>query len=329
MGVTSFWKNRYNQFVSKLSLKRANRDREKVLINEIERILAETKTKIPLVRNYRKLLKEPVLHAIKVVSEMASQIPGPIELESALWENDPVLEAFFIRPDEFSRWLDSRISLRNSFEQTNAAELFGLLVAEYKEKIFFGAETYGEIVRKDVRKQSVSFENPRILVPAPDLEIARKELQHRILVMLFTRELNEIADQKSIKEELEKQHDLLEFKIWGNKKPESRKSTVVDRDKATEAEKILSAIDREIEDIGKNLDTPEGHLSHVTRALLRLRHHLQMDGFVLRLNNMGIKVKSSSREPFSEISLAEFTFTRSPRRVAIWTRIKRSSLRRS
>ncbi len=117
MGVTSFWKNRYNQFVSKLSLKRANCDREKVLINEIERILAETKTKIPLVRNYRKMSKEPVLHAIKVVSEMASQIPGPIELESALWENDPVLEAFFIRPDEFSRWLASRISLRNSFEQ--------------------------------------------------------------------------------------------------------------------------------------------------------------------------------------------------------------------
>jgi hypothetical protein len=276
-------------------LKRANRDREKVLINEIERILAETKTKIPRVRNYRKLLKEPVLHAIKVVSEMASHIPGPIELDSALWENDPVLEAFFMSPDEISRWLASRISLRNSFEQTNASELFGLLVAEYKEKIFFGAETYGEIVRRDVRKQSVSFENPRILVPAPDLEIARKELQHRILVMLFTRELNEIADQKSIKEELEKQHDLLEFKIWGNKKPESRKSTVVDGDKATEAEKILSAIDREIEDIGKNLDTPEGHLSHVTRALLRLRHHLQMDGFVLRLKGQVVIQRAVQR----------------------------------
>jgi len=327
MGVTSFWKNRYNQFVSKLSLKRANRNRKKALINEIERILAETKTKIPLVRNYRKRLKEPVQHALKIVSEMTSQIPGPMDLDSSLWEIDPVLDAFFIRPDEFSRWLHSRTSLRNAFEQTNTAELFGLLVAEYKEKIFFGAETYGDIVRRDVRKLSVSFENPRILVPAQNLETARKKLHHRILAMMFTRELNEIADQKSIKKELEKQQDLLEFKIWGNKKPELRKSNAFDGDKATEAEKILSAIDRELEDIGKNLDTPESHLSHVTQALMHLRHHLKIDGFVLRLNDMGVKVKSSSREPCNKISLAEFTFTGSVRRVAIWTRIKRSSLR--
>jgi|GEM_PF-3771565 len=327
MGVTSFWKNQYNQFVSKLSLIRANRHREKALINEIERILAETKTKIPLVRNYRKLLRQPVQHALKVVSEMASNIPGPMDLDSAQWESDPVLEAFFMKPDEFSRWLRGRISLRNSFEQTNTAELFGLLVAEYKEKIFFGAETCGEIVRRDVCKQSVCFENPRILVPAPDLEMARKELQHRILVMLFTRELKEIADQKSIKKELEKQHDLLEFKIWGNKKPESRKSNAVDGDKSTEAEKILSAIDRELDNISKNLDTPENHLSRVNQTLMNLRHHLKIDSLVLRLNDMGVKVTSSSREQFNNISLAEFTFTGSPRKVAIWTRIKRSSMR--
>ena len=327
MGVTSFWKNQYNQFVSKLSLIRANRHREKASINEIERILAETKTKIPLVRNYRKLLRQPVQHALKVVSEMASQIPGPMDLDPALWESEPVLDAFFIKPDELSRWLHRRTSLRNAFEQTNAAELFGLLVAEYKEKIFFGAETYGEIVRRDVRKLSVSFENPRILVPAPDFETAHKKLHHRILTMLFTRELNEIADQKSIKKELEKQQDLLEFKIWGNKKPESRKSNAVDGDKATEAEKILSAIDRELEDIGKNLDTPESHLNHVTQALMHLRHHLKIDGFDLRLNDMGIKVKPTSRKPFNKITLAEFTFTGSPRKVAIWTRIKRSSLK--
>lgn len=329
MGIISFCKDQYNQFVSKLSLKRANRHREKVLIDEIERILAETNTKIPLMRNYRKLLKEPVRHALEVVSEMASQIPGPLELDSTLWENNPVLSAFFMVPDECSRWLHGRNNLQNFFEQTNVTELFGLLVADYKEKVFFGSETYGDIVRRDVRKQSVSFENPRILVPAPDLETARKELQHQILVMLFTRELNEIANQKFIRQELEKQHDLLAFKIWGNKKPPSRNSTAVDGDKPTEAEKILSAIDREIADIGKNLDTPEGHLNHVTQALRHPRQHLQLEGLVLRLNNMGVKVKSSSSEPFNEISLAEFTFTGSPRSVAIWTRIKRSSLKSS
>jgi len=307
-------------------LRHAKRNQEKALINEIDRILAETKTKIPLVRNYRKQLKEPISHALDEVSNMISQIPGPIELDPELWEKDPVLKAVFIGSDEFSQWLHSCRSLRDAFERTDAAELFGLLVAEYKEKTFFGYEMNGDILQRDVRLQSVFFEDPRILVPAPDLENARKELQHRILVMLFTHELDEISDLKSWKEELQKQKDLLEFELWGNEKPESEKAIPSGVDKADEAKKVLSDIDQKIEQIGKNLDTPEGHLAHVVRILTELRQHLRMDRFMIRLNSLGVKVKASSSESFSEISLAEFTFTGYPKRAAIWTRINKSSM---
>jgi hypothetical protein len=199
MGLISFWKNRYSQFITQQSLRRAKRNQEHALIKEIDRILAETKTKIPLVRNYRKKLIGPLSHALREVSTMISQIPGPLELDPQFWEKDPVLKAVFTGSDKFSQWLGSCKSLRDAFERTDAAELFGLLVADYKEKTFLGSEINGDIVRRDVRKKSVFFEDPRILVPAPDLELARKELQHRILVTLFTRELNEIADLNSWK----------------------------------------------------------------------------------------------------------------------------------
>jgi hypothetical protein len=326
MGLLSFWKNRYNQFTSKKSLRRAKRNQEQDLINEIDRILAETKTKIPLVRNYRKKLKEPLSHALDELSTMISQIPGPLELDPELWEKDPVLKIVFTGSDKFSQWLESCESLRNVFKQTDAAELFGLLVADYNEKTSFGSEINGDILRRDVQHQSVFFEDPRILVPAPDLVLARKELQHRILVMLFTRELNEIADLKSWKEELQRQQDLLEFKLWGDEKPESGKTASASGDKTDEGKKILSAIDQKIEEIGKNLDTPKSHLAHLTRALMGLRQHLRIEHFTLRLNSLGIKVKASSSESFSEISLAEFTFSGSGKRAAIWTQVKRTSM---
>jgi hypothetical protein len=227
---------------------------------------------------------------------MISQIPGPIELDPELWEKDPVLKAVFIGSDEFSQWLHSCRSLRDAFEQTDAAELFGLLVAEYKEKTSFGYEMNGDILQRDVRLQSVYFEDPRILVPAPDLEIARQELQHRILVLLFTHELDEIADLKSWKEELQKQKDLLAFELWGNEKPESEKAIPSGVDKADEAKKVLSDLDQKIEQIGNNLDTPEGHLAHAVRILTELEQHLRMDRFMIRLNSLGIKVKASSSE---------------------------------
>ena len=260
---------------------------------------------------------------------MVSQIPGPLELDPALWKKDPVLKAIFLEVDEFTHWLGRCRSLQNALAGSDSDELFGLLIADHKEKTFFGSEMDGEIVRRDVQKQAVYFENPRILVPAPDLDIARKQLQHRILVMLFTRELKEIADLNALKEELEKQQDHLELTLWVHDKPESGNTTPADAGKTHEAEGVLKDIDREIEKIGKDLNTPESHLTHVTQALMSLGRHLQIKRFNLRLNSLGVKVKASSREPFSEITLAECTFTGSTKRAAIWARYKRSLMKES
>lgn len=304
----------------------ARRSQEKAVLNEIDRILAETKTKIPLVGNYRKQLKEPISYALNEVSNMISQIPGPLELDPKRWGKDPVLKAVFVGSDDFSQWLKRCRRLRDAFEQGEAVELFGLLVAEYKEKTIFGYEMDGDILQKDVRQQSVFFENPKILVPAPDLETARKELQHRILVMLFTRELEEITELKSLKEELQKQKVLLEFELGGNEKHKMKKTAPFRSDKAEEAENVLRSIDQKIKQIGKNFDTPEGHLAQAVQILTDIRQHLQMDRFMIRLNDFGKKVKVSSSEPFSEIAMAEFTFSGAPEQRAVWTRVKRSTM---
>jgi hypothetical protein len=71
------------------------RNQERALIEEIDRILSETKTKIPLVRNCCKKLKEPLSRALEEVSKLFAQIPGPLELDPELWEKDPVFKVVF------------------------------------------------------------------------------------------------------------------------------------------------------------------------------------------------------------------------------------------
>lgn len=321
-----FWKNRYGQWVSQRSVLREKRKQEDALIEEIDRVLAETKTKIPLVRNYRKKLREPVSHAIEALSTMIAQIPGPLALDPDRWEKEPVLNLIFSEAGKLSRWLNGCRNLRDAFERTGSDRLFGLLIADYKVKTSFGTEINGDIIRKNVQQQSVYFEDPRILVPATGLETARKDLRHRILVMLFTRELNEIAELKSWKEELEKQQDLLEFRLWGAKVPESEAEVSTDDREADEAKAVLGDIDKKIEEITKNLDTPESHLAHVSRALMDLRQHLRMENFTLRLNSLGKKVAASSSEPSVEMSLAECTFSGSEKRAAFWVQVKKATM---
>nr|CBX29201.1 hypothetical protein N47_J01820 [uncultured Desulfobacterium sp.] len=309
-----------------MAVHREHLKHEKALINEINRILSETKTKIPLVPNYRGKLKKPVLLALETIAGMTEQIPGPISLDPALWGNSPVLKTVFTSRNEFSRWFNNCRSVQNAFKQNNSDKLFGLLVTQYKEKISFGVELIGEIVQKDVLQQSVSFEEPIIVVPHPDMATAQKELQHRILVLLFTHELDKIADLKLLKEEFERQQDILEIKLKLSEENKNRSAKLGNKNVASEAKQIINDINRKIEVLGRNPDTPESHLRHVTEVLMDIDRHLKMIPLTIRLNNMGILVKASSSGPFDEISFAECTYKGSPKKAVIWVQINRSSL---
>lgn len=313
-GFLTHWLSRFSAAWAE---RRRARQQEKDLIREIDRIVSETKTKIHLVPNYRELLKKPLQAAAGEVSRMVARIPGPMAIDPGAWDREPVLRAVFNGPADFSEWLAGCPSLHKAFKTHASSELFGLLVTDYSEKSRFGVQQQGDVVLRDVKQYAVSFGDPRILVPAPDLTQARKELQHRLLVMLFTRELNEIADLKALQAELEKQQELLEFKLGWDEAPGPENSADSD-----EAEKLLSDIHREIEDIGEDVDSPQAQLTHVTQALTDIRRHLQMKNITLRLNQMGIKVDASSKEPFDEITLTECAFTGSSRRVAAWVGIK-------
>ncbi|MFH2045545.1 MAG: hypothetical protein ABIK92_10415 [Pseudomonadota bacterium] len=329
MGINLFssFKNWRNRLLRKLAVHREHNKQEKALINEINRILSETKTKIPLVPNYLSKLKKPILLALETITSMTAQIPGPINLDPALWEKSPVPKAIFTSHDEFLRWFVNCSSVQNAFKQYNSDKLFGLLVAEYQEKTSFGVDRTGEIIQKDVQQKSVSFEDPMIVVLQPDQKTAQKELQHRILVMLFLNELEEIADLKSLEKELEIQQDILKIKLSGEKKynpekPDTNKS-------ASEAKQIINDINRKIEEIGRNPDTPESHLRHVTEVLTNIDRNVKMTPFTIRVNSLSILVKASSLEPFDELSFAECTYTGSPKKAVIWVQIDRSSNRSS
>lgn len=317
----STWRH---QFTKKLTGYHEKRLHEEALISEIDRILSETKTKIPLVPHYRKKLKEPVGLALKTITRMTAKIPGPILLDPAHWGKSPVLNAVFTGPDEFFRWIDTCGALQNAFKENNSDELFGLLVAEYKQKTTLGVALMGDIVQRDVRQESVSFEDPQIVVVQPDLDTAEKEVRHRILVMLFLHELDEIADLKSLTEELEKQQDVLKIKL--SRMKSMGPANTADAKTEMEAQRIINAIDHKIEGIGRRPDTPESHLEHVVEVLMNMDRYLSMTPFTLRLNSLGIRVTASSSESFDEISFAECTFTGFHKRAAIWVQINRASL---
>ncbi|MBA3029569.1 MAG: hypothetical protein FP816_12290 [Desulfobacteraceae bacterium] len=310
------WGNRLSE---KIIAYREQRHDEKLLLNEIDRIISETKTKIPLVPGYRKRLIEPLRQALRKIDTMTSLIPGPITLEPEQWETSPVLNAVFIGPDDFIQWMNNCTPLQNAMTQNPSPDFYGLLSVRVKEKTAPGVAMIGNVVQKDVLQRSVTFEDPRIMVIRSELEEAKNALGHRTLVILFTRELEEIAEIKALTEELEKQQSILELELSFEKRhgtSDGNKDETVQ-----EARKLIQDMDDKIDKIGRHPNSPENHLNHVTEVLMNMERHLSVKPFTIRINSLGVLVNTFSQEAYDEISFADCTFAGGPRRCVIWVKV--------
>ncbi len=328
MRLKSLWTDLYQRLVDGSAHRSPDRKREAAVLGEIEKIVLETDSTILPVRRFRKKILPSVRHAMQYISRRIPQVPGPVDLDPGRWDDDPLLRAMFISREELTGVLQSSKALKNFFQRTNESKAFAMLVADRKEKNFFGTEKNGEIVRRDVPQKAVFFENFKVIDPAADLAETRLQFQHRALVSLFTQAFEKITDLQRWKEELEKQRELLEFKV---QQPETDlqidpKHTEAGDNKTQESLEVLSDINRKLEEIKADLDTPEDRFEHLNAILLNPEQHLRLETVSLKLSRLGIRLDPSSTEPANAFTVAEFEMEQTLKRAVVWVRVERPSV---
>jgi hypothetical protein len=306
-----------------------NHKKEDDVLGEIERILRETDSTILPVRRFQKKILPSVRHAMQYISGLIPQVPGPVDLDPDRWKDDPLLRAMFISREELISMLQSSKELKNFFRRTNASQAFAILVAERKEKKIFGTEKNGEIVRRDVPQIAVFFEDFKVFAPAADLAQTRLQVQHRALVSLFTQAFEKITDLQLWKEDLEKQRELLEFKVQQPEDTDPKTDlnhTESDDSQTQESLELLGDITRKLKEIKAQLDTPEGRIEHLNTILLNPEQHLRLETVSLKLSRLGIRLDPSSTEPANEFTVAEFELEEEPKQVLVWIRVEQPSV---
>lgn len=328
MGLKSLLTGFYQRLVGGSGRRLQDREEEDAVLDEIERIALEIDSTILPVRRFRKKILPLVQHAMGYISGLMPQVPGPVDFDPDRWEDDPLLRAMFISREEMIGVLKSSKALKDFFRRTNASQAFAILVAEPKEKKIFGTEKNGEIVRRDVPRKAVFFEDFKLFTPAADLPQTLVLLQHRALESLFTQAFEKIIDLQLWKEELEKHRELLEFKV---QKPEDTdpktdlNHTEVDDNQTQDSLKALGDITRKLEEIKAELDTPEDRIEHLNAILLNPEQHLRLKTVSLKLSRLGIRLDPSSTEPANEFTVAEFELGKESKQVLVWIRVEQSS----
>jgi hypothetical protein len=329
MRLKSLLTGSYQRLVGGSGRRLPDHKKEDAVLDEIERILRETDSTILPVRRFRKKILPSVRHAMEYISGIIPQVPGPVDFDPGRWDDDPLLRAMFTSREELINVLQSTKALKNFFQRTNASQAFAMLVAERKEKKIFGTEKDGEIVRRDVPQKAVFFEDFKVFAPAGDLAETRLQVQHRALVSLFTQAFEKITDLQLWKEDLEKQRELLEFKVQHPEGTDLRTDfnhTGADDNQTRESFEVLEDITGKLKEIKAQLDTPEDRLEHLNAILLNPEQHLRLETVSLKLSRLGIRLDPSSTEPANEFTVAEFELGQDPKRVLLWVRIEQSSV---
>ena len=295
------------------------RQPEKNVMDGVERVVRRKCPNLLLTHKNKHQLMDGVNAAMRHFSDLIDQIPGPVELDPNHWNADPVLNAMFVDSNEIRETLQGAKPLVRFFKRPGETEAVALLTAAWHEKTVFGTAKDGEIVRRGVRQRAISFADHKLLVPASDLSKAKSALLQEALVFMCGQTFGETQDLKQWQAELEKQRDLLTFKIQPSHGRASDEEYI-------EEKRVLDDINQKIRSIKNNLGTSESNFNFMLRLLSNPQDMLKFKLAFLRLSRLGIVLNNASDSMANEFKLARYEIPNLTARGAIWVRVRRETM---
>src|SRR5512139_261811 len=134
----------------------------------IERAVDGTDSRLRAFPGYRRLLRDPVVHAIDHVVALVDSIHAALPAGADGYRNDFRLAALFASGEEmlqvFSR--DRALSQYLAGPDGRGAEhVTALLLARREERTILGMDLAGDQVRRDVAQVAVNFSGHHLLEP--------------------------------------------------------------------------------------------------------------------------------------------------------------------
>ena len=129
--------------------------------------------------------------------DMAAALPAPRGLAAGTWADDPYIHAFFATPHDVTLTVTRSPELRACFDAVPAARsvvaVMGLLMSERRT---LGVALEGDVMRSDVPRTTVSFQDHRFRLCAPTLPELREEIEARLLDQLAMQALGHQAHDR-------------------------------------------------------------------------------------------------------------------------------------
>jgi hypothetical protein len=179
----------------------------------VDRVVAATDKRLKSVEGYQKTLRDAALVTLEHVRRIAQDIPGPIEVNTRAWTEDPTVRALFAKPQDAPVVFSRDAGVRSCLEHSSAPECLALLGLKHVERQVFSPVQQGDGAMLEEARTTVSFGDPRILVPGTDPTAVRIEIAKRAVDFLALRALERITTEQQQRKELEQERALLKMRL--------------------------------------------------------------------------------------------------------------------
>ena len=285
----------------------------------IERAVDGTDPRIRSLPRYRKLLRPAVLQAIDHVVVLVDSLPAAQPAGRNGYGNDLRLSTLFASADRMFQFFATDTALRKfrAAQPDTGEPIVALLLAERIEKHVMGIEMEGEILRRDVAQEVVSFRGHRLVDPAVSENKGRRQLKRRAFDHLLSLALQRIAEVTSERADLSQQRALLRRKLdtlhhggWGFDEADK----AVDQPAALQAE--LEQTERQLSSLGADERTLQAHLEITSGSLADAAQQLWAEDLELYLDKMNIQ-RDPAEKSIRHIHLQELHNARGRRLVML------------
>jgi len=271
----------------------------------IERAVEGTDPWMRAVSGYKRKLRPAVLHAIDHVVALVDSMPPAVTMDRAAYEECTRVRAVFISRDDMNSIIATSRELTEFRKSSGDAQAaYALLLTEKLERGILGAELSGDIVMHGVPQVTVSFESHRLIDPSSTADELRRKLKIRAFDHLLSLALKRITIVKTERGNIENYRALLEAKLnvlnragWGFGNEGQEGVTEL-----AEAEELLSRIERQLNEIGREDQMLAKYLDILSDVLSNPGSYLWTSQETLIVDRMGIK-RSETSSDASELLL--------------------------
>jgi hypothetical protein len=328
MGIFNWWHGSREQLdAAKVS---------KALIAEATDLVVKiADPRLVVVRHYRERLAEPVERMIAHLRSNAAVLLPEREASPAAWATDPVLRAFFARPDDLVHAFSQSSELREFFDAVRGRhEAHAVLGMEFQEQKVLGTRLRGDIVEHDVMQKVLRFSDYRVRIVAPTEADLRHEIGRRVFEQMALKVLELAESTKGHAQELETQHSLLKLRekllMQGaaGMRPMLGNTPRPREEELHRIEAMLEENERELKALPNGAGALERKLELLLDILSHARESFSIGTRKLRLDAMNVVAEGDAAENCHDVEFNVFDLAGTPplHRAGALVRVGRTDL---